>query len=281
MRLQLRGARVQARQLHGHLGAAEKVHAKASGTPSPSRAAVLSVLLREGFYQNGTDDVKRALLAILHAADAPPHQSLLNRALVEVEAWFMRGFLKSPPLRTPPRFLNLGCGEQFARGWLNADFATPRRFIQGRPWPEWNMDATRQWMCPDDYFDAIHCEHVLEHFPYTVSLGVIQECYRTLRPGGILRVIVPDLAKFVAYYRGEPAANDFSERYGSGVVAVSALTQLHFHMSVWDEESVTQTLEEIGFSGVGAKNFLDSSIPASCIDNPAREWESAYVDAVK
>jgi hypothetical protein len=35
--------------------------------------------------------------------------------------------------------------------------------IRGFPPPEWVMDATKPWKCPDNYWDGIFTEHVLEH----------------------------------------------------------------------------------------------------------------------
>lgn len=44
---------------------------------------------------------------------------------------------------------------------------------------------------PDDYFDAITMNHVIEHLHY--PLKTVQECYRILRPRGRLIVVTPNI----------------------------------------------------------------------------------------
>jgi SAM-dependent methyltransferase len=216
----------------------------------------------------------------LQSAEVPSQRSTLSSALWSLEAVIAHWFLKSPPAHLPRR-LNLGCGTTFAAGWINADFATLRSMIRGNiRLPEWNMDATRQWHCPDAYFEAIHCEHVLEHFPYATSIRVLRECHRTLQPGGVLRVSVPDLRRYVDYYEGKQMPTRF-QQLGSGPVAMSKLTQCHRHVSVWDGPLMQSALQELGFAEVAEASFMRTRMSLPCIDNPDREWESVYVEGIK
>jgi SAM-dependent methyltransferase len=41
--------------------------------------------------------------------------------------------------------------------------------------------------------DLVYHSHVLEHFEHAVAKQFVSECYRILRNGGTLRVVVPDL----------------------------------------------------------------------------------------
>ena len=45
---------------------------------------------------------------------------------------------------------------------------------------------------PDNTVDSIQAEDVLEHLPYDRVLGVLEEFYRVLKPGGFLRISIPD-----------------------------------------------------------------------------------------
>jgi len=47
---------------------------------------------------------------------------------------------------------------------------------------------------------AVYHSHVLEHFPRDEAPGFLSECYRLLRTGGILRVVVPDLETIARLY---------------------------------------------------------------------------------
>jgi ubiquinone/menaquinone biosynthesis C-methylase UbiE len=49
--------------------------------------------------------------------------------------------------------------------------------------------------------DVVYHSHVLEHFDRDDALRLLAECYRVLRPSGILRVVVPDLLGIVTSYQ--------------------------------------------------------------------------------
>jgi hypothetical protein len=48
--------------------------------------------------------------------------------------------------------------------------------------------------------DAVYHAHLLEHLPRRDSVPFLEECYRILRPGGVIRVVVPDLRKLAKQY---------------------------------------------------------------------------------
>jgi predicted SAM-dependent methyltransferase len=230
------------------------------------------------------DSVRKTTPSVLRAlinGRRPARRSALSALAWEIEAPLARLVQHGPP--PGPRKLNLGCGDVRPDGWLNADFATARWVIQRRQWPQWSFDATRRWPCPDDYFDAIHCEHVLEHFPYADGIAMLEQCLRTLRPGGVLRLSVPDVAKFVdAYVRqqaGEMPAEGFRS-LGPGAMAISQLTQCDGHLSVWDASTMKQALLEIGFAIANECSFGESAIE-DVIDRSDRAWQSCYVEATK
>ena len=89
--------------------------------------------------------------------------------------------------------LNLGCGGRFHPQWTNIDFVSKDKRVishdlnQGIPFAE-------------GLFDVVYCSHLLEHFPKDKAGGFLKECYRVLKPGGILRVVVPDLEQIARDY---------------------------------------------------------------------------------
>jgi predicted SAM-dependent methyltransferase len=82
--------------------------------------------------------------------------------------------------------VNLGCGSHYRKGWLNFDLypasdeVVRANIIQGVP-----LD--------DGAADFVYHSHVLEHLTRDDGERFLQECYRILKPGGILRIAVPDL----------------------------------------------------------------------------------------
>lgn len=74
--------------------------------------------------------------------------------------------------------LNLGCGQFHLDDYLNVDM------LGG----ELQAEATRLPF-REDIFEEVLASHVLEHIPDLV--GVMHELHRVLKPGGLLKVIVP------------------------------------------------------------------------------------------
>ena len=52
----------------------------------------------------------------------------------------------------------------------------------------------------DNSFSAVYHSHVLEHLRRSAAPAFLRECYRVLAPGGILRVVVPDLEAIARLY---------------------------------------------------------------------------------
>jgi predicted SAM-dependent methyltransferase len=56
---------------------------------------------------------------------------------------------------------------------------------------------------PDGSADIIYCAHVLEHIPRPHILDVLEEWRRVLKPGGTLRLSVPDFFVLADLYLNE------------------------------------------------------------------------------
>ncbi|MCK6639822.1 MAG: methyltransferase domain-containing protein [Bacteroidia bacterium] len=90
-------------------------------------------------------------------------------------------------------YLNLGCGDTFHDSWSNFDFVSshaavkPCNLLNGIP-------------VTDNSADVVYHSHVLEHFSAENGKSFIQECFRVLKPGGIIRIAVPDLENIVKEY---------------------------------------------------------------------------------
>lgn len=90
-------------------------------------------------------------------------------------------------------YLNLGCGHRFHPEWTNVDFVQTGENVIA-------YNLTQGIPFPDSSFDVIYHSHVLEHFPKVEAVSFLKDCYRALRPQGILRVVVPDLEEIARTY---------------------------------------------------------------------------------
>lgn len=63
------------------------------------------------------------------------------------------------------------------------------------PEPDYEWDALKRRSLPleSGSVDGIYCSHMIEHLPKNVANWFLSECYRLLRPKGVLRIVTPDV----------------------------------------------------------------------------------------
>jgi predicted SAM-dependent methyltransferase len=91
------------------------------------------------------------------------------------------------------KLLNFGCGSTFHPDWINVDLVSSSPAVQIH-------DIRTNLPYPNEYFDACYSSHAIEHMRKDESSNVIDECYRVLKPQGIVRIVVPDLESIVKAY---------------------------------------------------------------------------------
>jgi predicted SAM-dependent methyltransferase len=91
------------------------------------------------------------------------------------------------------KLLNIGCGSSLHPEWTNIDLVASSPNVQSH-------DVRKGLPYPDRYFDACYSSHVLEHHTQTDAKNLVSECFRVLKPQGVVRVVVPDLESIVRSY---------------------------------------------------------------------------------
>lgn len=91
------------------------------------------------------------------------------------------------------KLLNLGCGQRFHPDWTNIDFVSTNPKVIGH-------NLLNDIPFGDNNFNVVYHSHVLEHFEKLDGVRFINECFRVLCPGGIIRVAVPDLEMITRNY---------------------------------------------------------------------------------
>lgn len=91
------------------------------------------------------------------------------------------------------KMLNIGCGATYHPAWVNIDVEPVSNEIL-------NHNVIKPLPFNDHYFDACYCSHVLEHLSRDEARLLVAEIYRVLKPGGIIRLVVPDLEGIVRAY---------------------------------------------------------------------------------
>ena len=90
-------------------------------------------------------------------------------------------------------YLNVGCGDKFHEDWTNVDMVSTSPHVQAH-------NLLQGFPYADNNFAVVYHSQVLEHFPVEEAPGFLKECLRVLRPGGTLRVVVPDLENIATEY---------------------------------------------------------------------------------
>lgn len=146
--------------------------------------------------------------------------------------------------------LNLGCGTKKMPGFVNVD-------IRFNPNPE--SEANKVFTDPDvvddirllkkfenNSVDLIYSCHVVEHFTKNERLGVLRRWCEVIKPGGTIRLAVPDFEAVAYAYINKivPIEKLWSALNGS---------QRHpydFHYHCYDFDHLKADLESVGFTDV-------------------------------
>lgn len=122
-----------------------------------------------------------------------PHPRRLSEIIFHIKMYiFRRHIIKRYFRNVSSPKIQIGCGSHLLEGWLNGDIAEGDIYI----------DATKKLPFKDNSFDHIYSEQMLEHLTLSQGKYFINECYRILKPEGVLRISTPDLTKLVQCYLG-------------------------------------------------------------------------------
>lgn len=170
--------------------------------------------------------------------------------------------------------LHLGCADNYLEGWLNIDLARPGRKLDLR------WDLRRPVPFATGSVQAIFAEHLLEHLTVGQALRVVQECRRLLCKGGVLRIGVPDLSRYVRAYQGDdPLLTEVRPGRPTAAIAFCEVFYLYDHRSMYDFETLRMLCLEAAFGEVHRSEFGKGRIEP-CPDTPARQSETLYIEAV-
>jgi len=193
-----------------------------------------------------------------------------------------------------PIYVQYGCGQSCPSGWLNFD-ASPWLWLRtlplvGRilplgPFPRGVRygDIVTGLPIAAQSVQGVYASHVLEHLSYADFWSALDHTFRMLKPGGIFRLVVPDLQARAERYLhelalGRPEANVwFMRASGLGrehdVPGLGPRLRRTFgrsaHLWMWDEKSLAAALGKAGFARIRRCRFGD------CADAVFQQVEDA------
>ena len=130
-------------------------------------------------------------------------------------------------METDTTKLNLGCGSVRPASWINIDsslnanvqripvvgkhFAKLFNPIQYESNNVVYMNLNGKWSFSDNSVDVVYASHLFEHLTLRSASVFVNEAYRCLRPGGAIRIVVPDLYQIAKKYVREYETTDESD----------------------------------------------------------------------
>lgn len=104
------------------------------------------------------------------------------------------------------KVLNLACGDFYVKEkhWVNLDWYPHSECAQ-------KANLIERIKFPDATFEVVYISHFVEHIPKEKSDFILSECYRVLKPNGILRIVVPNFENIVRGYLRNLENNEFEK----------------------------------------------------------------------
>jgi ubiquinone/menaquinone biosynthesis C-methylase UbiE len=182
------------------------------------------------------------------------------------------------PVRSEVRRLNWGCGARGEPGWINSD-------RKAGPGIDLSCDIRHGLPLRDASVDYAVSVHALQEIAYPELLPVLEELRRVLKPGGVLRLVLPDLDKAVDARRRGDRGYFLVPDEDAGAIGSKLVVQLVWYgytRTPFTRDFAHELLAAAGFAAVRdcAYRRTASAYPAIVeLDN--RERESLFVEAVK
>jgi len=137
--------------------------------------------------------------------------------------------------------LHIGCGKRYFPGWVHID---------GGNYSHVNIKTSDLSILPfePNSVDLIYASHVIEYYDRDEITSVLSEWFLTLKPGGILRLAVPDFETMVRLY----LYNDYNIEYFLGPLygKMKMDDRIIYHKTAYDFMSLKNILYDIGFKDV-------------------------------
>jgi predicted SAM-dependent methyltransferase len=172
-------------------------------------------------------------------------------------------------------YIEIGSGPKKGQnGWLTIDIL---------PGCDIQMNLLEKLPFPDNSVDKIYSSHFLEHFLTKDIKFILLECYRVIKPGGVISSCVPDASIYIqAYINNKDLDSKTWFPYIPAADINSRIDYINYmghmngeHKHMFDLENLIAIHKSCGFEKVKQRPFNPN------IDLEVRDYETIYVEAVK
>jgi predicted SAM-dependent methyltransferase len=181
--------------------------------------------------------------------------------------------------------VNLGCGGDIRSGWINVDLGLGYKPVLTGDRIFIPFDLRRGLPLAPGSCSFIYSSHFFEHLEFPQGQRLFADCFRALRPGGQLRLALPDYRLlFGAYVAGKRDVFDLLTHEidePEHALLADYMTYIVYqhgeHRCIYDEERIAHVLRSTGFQRVECSSYQ----PGMDNDNALRRRYSFYTQAVK
>lgn len=181
--------------------------------------------------------------------------------------------------------LHIGAGPRRLTGWVNIDVDPA----------DLTINVTDGLPFPDGCVRFVFASHILEHLYYPAEAhAFLTECRRVLAPGGVLRVVAPDIEQCIRAYAegnrnffesrtatwkrwpaGRTPLEDFLAYAGAGPEPAAFLDN---HKYGYDFETLKRAVERAGLTRVVRSGFMESAHAELRVDDVSEVAGARYGD---
>lgn len=164
--------------------------------------------------------------------------------------------------------LNLGSNTvMYHHGWVNIDAIDFKEYagVNGYHFLQAdfaNAEQIHRLAAPGSV-DLLYMSHVCEHFSRSDGARVLAWCHELLKPGGLIRIAVPDMKMLCQYYINNDLGklDEVNDGCASMPDQAGKLWELLFsgHLTAYDEHSLRGVLGAAGFKDISKRKFRESS----------------------
>lgn len=146
------------------------------------------------------------------------------------------------------RKLNLGCGKDYKKGWVNVDFDKNVKADE-------YFDLAKPFPLKKSGFDYILLQDVLEHFTKEAAKSLLKECRKVLSVRGRIEIRVPDVLQIIKQFKKDPGVM-IEFIYGH----VSDSSEFQSHKYGYTVNSLKRVLKSAGFNPVSVRKETTNTI---------------------
>jgi SAM-dependent methyltransferase len=174
------------------------------------------------------------------------------------------------------RRLHWGCGDVRPAGWINSD-------IREGPGIDIACDILDGLSLDDDSIDYISSQHALPELKIYDQVDALRELQRVLKPGGVLRLCLPDLDLAIDAYRsGRHEHFHISEWDTISGNFITHVLWYNFTRTPFTYEFAEELLRKANFTDVRRVTYRQTVSPyPEIVELDGRREESFYVEAFK